>query len=409
MGFVVKTAKTLRNHWKKSTFAAVALLYGSQYAKERFETQELMRVYCEKAAKLGEAPIRVEADPRTVTVILNPNANRRKAGDEFEKYCAPLLHLAGICVNVVKTESEGHARSLIGDLNGTDAVVVAGGDGTVSEVITGLLRRTQENTEGLIPIGVLPLGKTNSVARVLFPCGGYLEKVRSLADATMAVVEEVVQPIDVLKVEVLESENKPIYAVSGIKWGAYRDAETKKDSYWLYGKFRNYVTYLFNGFRSNLTWNCAAELNYTPPCTGCSNCAQATQRPKKWFQRFVKDQKPTFSNITNPECRTIYQRDISTVDFNLTVDGEKVPKLVVNVGPQSVDYFDFVKEGWKSEKGQKRTVSEIIEARSMEIQPKLAKNEEKFFSIDNENYELKPVRVTLLPKLINVFCKKENL
>ncbi|KYB27761.1 Acylglycerol kinase, mitochondrial-like protein [Tribolium castaneum] len=133
MTFVLKTAKTLRNHWKKSTFAAVALLYGFEYAKERFETQELMRVYCEKAARFGLEPIRVEADPRNVTVILNPNANKRKAGDEFEKYCAPLLHLAGICVNVVRTESEGHARTLINDLNGTDAVVVAGGDGTVSE------------------------------------------------------------------------------------------------------------------------------------------------------------------------------------------------------------------------------------------------------------------------------------
>lgn len=116
-------------------------------------TEELMRVYCKKAAKFGYEPIRVDAEPRTVTVILNPNANKRKASDEFEKYCAPLLHLAGICVNVVKTESEGHAKNLINDLSSTDALVVAGGDGTLSEVITGLLRRTQENTNGLIPIG----------------------------------------------------------------------------------------------------------------------------------------------------------------------------------------------------------------------------------------------------------------
>ncbi|KXZ75829.1 hypothetical protein TcasGA2_TC031813 [Tribolium castaneum] len=105
----------------------------------------------------------------------------------------------------------------------------------------------------------------------------------------------------------------------------------------------------------------------------------------------------------------IYQKYISTVDFNLEVESEQVPKLVVNVGPKSVNYFDFVKEGWKSEKGEKRKVREIIEARSVEIQPKINQNEEKWFSIDNENYELKPVRVTLLPKLINVFCKKENL
>jgi acylglycerol kinase len=112
-----------------------------------------MRVYCERAAKFGEHPIKVDVEPRTVTIILNPSANKRKATDEFEKYCAPLLHLAGICVNVVKTESEGHAKNLINSIENTDAIVVAGGDGTLSEVITGLLRRTNENTNGLIPLG----------------------------------------------------------------------------------------------------------------------------------------------------------------------------------------------------------------------------------------------------------------
>jgi hypothetical protein len=37
MAFVIKTVKTLRNNWKKSTFAAVALTYGYGYAKEYFE------------------------------------------------------------------------------------------------------------------------------------------------------------------------------------------------------------------------------------------------------------------------------------------------------------------------------------------------------------------------------------
>ncbi|ENN83602.1 hypothetical protein YQE_00043, partial [Dendroctonus ponderosae] len=48
------------------------------------------------AAQLGSRPIAVNQNPRTVTVILNPNANKRKAQAEFEKYCSPLLHLAGI-------------------------------------------------------------------------------------------------------------------------------------------------------------------------------------------------------------------------------------------------------------------------------------------------------------------------
>ena len=60
----------------------------------------------------------------------------RSSKQEFEKYCAPLLHLAGIAVNLVQTEHEGQARSLVESLDGiVDAIVVAGGDGTLSEVM----------------------------------------------------------------------------------------------------------------------------------------------------------------------------------------------------------------------------------------------------------------------------------
>lgn len=116
-----------------------------------------MRVYCQKAAVYGSEPLPPHIKARHITVILNPNANKRKAAKDFEKYCVPLLHLAGIFVEIVKTESEGHAKTLIDTLGGTDSIVVAGGDGTLSEVVTGLLRKTQENPSYLIPIGKITL------------------------------------------------------------------------------------------------------------------------------------------------------------------------------------------------------------------------------------------------------------
>lgn len=125
-----------------------------------------MKRYCERAAQLGSRPIAVNQNPRTVTVILNPNANKRKAQAEFEKYCAPLLHLAGISLEVIKTESEGHAKQLIESVADAEAVVVAGGDGTLSEVVTGLLRRTNEHC--LVPIGKTNRGLARKIANGLF-------------------------------------------------------------------------------------------------------------------------------------------------------------------------------------------------------------------------------------------------
>jgi len=51
--------------------------------------------------------------------------------------------LAGISVNVIQTEFEGQARGLVESLDGVvDAIVVAGGDGTVSEVTVGYAQVT---------------------------------------------------------------------------------------------------------------------------------------------------------------------------------------------------------------------------------------------------------------------------
>lgn len=59
----------------------------------------------------------------------------RKSKKEFEEYCAPLLHLAGLSVNILVTGKEGQARTLMEKLEeNTDAIIVAGGDGTFSEV-----------------------------------------------------------------------------------------------------------------------------------------------------------------------------------------------------------------------------------------------------------------------------------
>ncbi|KAL3288709.1 hypothetical protein HHI36_003144 [Cryptolaemus montrouzieri] len=423
MAFIVRTAKKIRNNWKKSTFAAVVLAYGYNWTKEYFQTQELMRVYCQKASQFGRQAIPVDKAPKTITVILNPSANKRSAVDDFEKYCAPILHLAGFIVNVVKTESEGHAKKLVQDLSNTDAIVVAGGDGTLCEVVTGLLRRTEENTSGLVPIGVLPLGRNNSVATSFFPGGNHLVKVRSLVDASMAVVEEATKTVDVMKVEITEEseeDSKPIYALSGLKWGAFRDAEVSKDKYWYYGSLRKYATYIFNGYKTSLTWKVNADIIYSPPCEGCLNCLKKKTNTgnQKWFQKFSKDKSSDqhLLKTVSPLCVTEYQTKIETSNFvistsNILPCNENIPKLHLSIGPKSLDYIGFVQQGWKFEKGQETDIEEKVEARVIDIKPNDTWSAEKeaWFSIDNDNFEVKPIKITLLPKFITMFCKKDNI
>lgn len=110
-------------------------------------------------------------------------------------------------MNIVQTQSENEARRIIANLNfPTDIIVVAGGDGTLSDVVTGIMRRYKDNNSAVknIPIGILPLGSTNSVASSLFYGYENLKEVRELVDATMAIVRGKTKLADVIKVDLLE-------------------------------------------------------------------------------------------------------------------------------------------------------------------------------------------------------------
>lgn len=422
-----------------------------------------MRTYCLEAKKYGDEKIPDGVNPRSITVILNATANRRKATKHFEKYCAPILHLAGICVDVLQTESEGHAKTLIDKLKNTDAIIIAGGDGTVSEVITGLFR--QMNDDRILnpcPVGILPLGQTNSLGKVLFPGGESLATVKSLADASMAIVHQKIKLVDVMKVEVLEnkedlsktsknnsetaqnskndkesdvdstkekklSENetkpmveedetpKPIYALATLEWGAFRDAYAKQDKYWYWGSLRKYATYIFSGYKSSLNWECNAEISYLEPCEGCSNC-YITQKntSKRWWARFWSRPQVTekdYSKIKNERCGQQHTKEVITSDFTLktaNILGDKKPTLQLNLGPGEINYIDFVKEGFKTIKGENRQIENKIHARQLELLPKNISEKEIWFSIDKEEYEAMPIKITLLPRVLQVFCKVEN-
>lgn len=419
MAKVLKIFKTLRNHWKKSTFASASLVYGVNYGREKYEIESLMRDYCKVAEIYGDAPLPTSVKPRHLTVILNPAASRRKAKSMFEKYCAPLLYLAGFCVTIIQTESEGQARLLVKDLKDTDAIIVAGGDGTVSETVTGLMR--ENNGKCNVPIGVLPLGRTNSIALSLL--GGESEPAvspKTMAEAALNIIRWNMKDVDTLKIDVLQEEGvsaKPVYAVGGIKWGPYRDAYSKQDKYWYFDGLRGYAAYLFAGDRTDKV---AAHVTYTPPCTGCSKCYQFRSdlqipEPKyRWWHYIIPSlgkkqaiKKIDYTKIQNDKCGISCEKEINTVDFNLTTPNIRpnTEGIQVDLGPQDVSYTDFIKDGWQRVKGKATdSIVDTFSAQQLEIHPKMVKSEkEKCLSIDNEEYEVRPVRITLVPKSVRMF------
>jgi diacylglycerol kinase (ATP) len=98
------------------------------------------------------------APPSSVLLLVNPNA--RSGGDGVEP-AVRILRDAGIAVRLETFTGPDEAETdILRFASGTDCVLVAGGDGTISRA-GGVLGRLG------LPLGILPTGTANDLARTL--------------------------------------------------------------------------------------------------------------------------------------------------------------------------------------------------------------------------------------------------
>lgn len=111
------------------------------------------------------------ADFRRVLLIVNP-ASRR--GAKMVRKAAAAFAEAGIELRIISTDAPGHGAELAARHGSEyDAVFTLGGDGTAIEVV-GALSHTGP------PVGILPGGTGNVVARTLGTSGNVRKAVKSL-------------------------------------------------------------------------------------------------------------------------------------------------------------------------------------------------------------------------------------
>ncbi len=97
-------------------------------------------------------------------VILNPYAGRWKGLQKREEI-EYSLKSAGIDFDLVVTEAPNHGTELAYQAakSGFSPIVSAGGDGSVSEVMNGMVSAAQEGGNEPAPLGILPLGSANDL------------------------------------------------------------------------------------------------------------------------------------------------------------------------------------------------------------------------------------------------------
>src|SRR5579871_6242931 len=116
--------------------------------------------------------------PKAVLLIRNPTAGRRRQG--LVDAVVRQLETEGWAVEMVDTAAAGDARRLAEshEVDRYAVIAVAGGDGTINEVVNGLATRG----ESAPPLAIVPLGTANVLAHEL----GLAAKASAVAKTIMS-------------------------------------------------------------------------------------------------------------------------------------------------------------------------------------------------------------------------------
>ena len=154
-------------------------------------------------------------------LTLNPHGGQQK-GPGLLKQILPVFEATNVELSIIETTFAGHANELAHqlDFDGYDGMIVIGGDGTMHEVVNGMLTRSDKKQ---LPIGLIPGGTGNSFIHDL--------ELMNPVDAAKAIISGEIRQIDVAEVKINDMIK---YAFNIIGWGLVTDVGNKAEKWrWL--------------------------------------------------------------------------------------------------------------------------------------------------------------------------------
>ncbi len=177
---------------------------------------------------------------RSVLLIVNPISGRGR-GPRIAGALASRLEARGIRAVLSPTRAAGDGERLAAAASGHDAVLAVGGDGTVNEVLSGLVGRD-------VPLGIVPLGTANVLAKEF----GHSRHVEAACDL---IVRDRRRRIDLI--EVLEEDGRRRCWAAAVTGAGYDAHIVRAFHSWRRGPIVGHALYI--------AWGFAMMLDYRPP------------------------------------------------------------------------------------------------------------------------------------------------
>lgn len=168
--------------------------------------------------------------PKTLFVFVNPYGGKKSASKIFVQDVKPMLEDANVEYTVQETKHRGHAKEIAQtlDLSKYDGIVCVSGDGILVEVVNGLLHRKDWKTAIRMPLGVVPAGTGNGMAKSLLDSVG---EPCTPINAILSIIRGHKRSLDVATISQVGTR---FFSVLMLAWGLIADIDIESERYrWL--------------------------------------------------------------------------------------------------------------------------------------------------------------------------------
>jgi YegS/Rv2252/BmrU family lipid kinase len=296
---------------------------------------------------------------KLVFIVNNKDNRLAKTLPGLRNYCQDTINGH---VEFLFTDRSKHAVELAREAstNGCDYLIAVGGDGTLNEVVNGIMQSELRESDSPI-LGLLPYGSANDFART----AGISN---SIEDLNTLIQTESTQKIDLGKISINQTgETRYFINIAGVGLGA-EVAKNLTGSSSLLGPGFNYFKHIINGF-----------LRYVKKEVSCTSSSW------EWKGKLLQMAVAKGRYFGNAIC-VAPDAKLSNGQFQLAIFGD-------------LSLWDYVKNLSKLKKGVKIDLPEVSYHYAREVL--LESDDICGIEADGEYVGLLPVSIKVLPKAIS--------
>ena len=270
-----------------------------------------------------------------------------------------------------------------------------------------------------IPLGVIPLGKTNSFFKQTNKIAA--QNARTLGNATMTIIKGKAMEADVI--EVASEGVRPTYALSSIYWGLFQEVKSKIDAkkHWWAGPWKKEMAFVLRTVRNwpHLYTSCLTFDQKNADLRINSKDSEILARrgniyENKEIEMVMKlddlaenseDNSLTVSN-EQENNESSHSQPINISGLHVLLNGNRSqPKLLVQIWNNDLTRKELILTGAKWIKNDYGIIeseqSRVIETEQMELNPRM--NELTWYHIDGEEFEAKDIKISIIRNKLKLF------